>query len=122
MKFAILLGIITGIIKLSVRTKKNIREMIRYKKLKCVMKTRDNKTGVRYLIEYGTLRTDKGLDDFDIAMVWRDGDVAFRVLTSGDPVGMQKAMTDRDLEIQGDKSLHSWFTIFLGFALGALKR
>lgn len=122
MKFAILLRVIAATIKLSMRTNKNIRELTRYKKLNCVMKTKDNKTGVRFVIDRGKLATDRELDDFNIAMVWKDGDAGFRVLTSGDPVGMMKAIADRDLEIRGDKSLHTWFTIFLGYSTGAVKR
>jgi hypothetical protein len=122
MKFAVLLRIISGTMKLAMKTNKNVRELTRYKKLKCVMKTRDNKTGVRFLIDRGTLATDRELEDYDIAMVWKDGDTAFRVLTSGDLVGMQRAIANWDLEIQGDKSLHTWFSIFLGSSTGSVKR
>lgn len=122
MKFSILLFALAGIIKLSLKTNKSIRELIRYKDNTYVIMTKDGKRGIRFIISNGTFVTDRVLTDYDLAMVWKDAETGFRVLTSGDPVGMQRAIANWDLELYGNKSLSVWFTIFLGFATGALKR
>ena len=122
MKFSILLFALAGIIKLSLKTNKSIRELIRYKDNTYVIMTKDGKRGIRFIISNGTFATDRVLTDYDLAMVWKDAETGFRVLTSGDPVGMQRAIANWDLELYGNKSLSVWFTIFLGFATGALKR
>lgn len=122
MKFTILMEVITLLIKLSLKTKRHVRDMISVKNHTFVMMTKDGKRGRRFIIRNGTFTSDRILKDYDLAFVWRDSDTAFRVLTSNDPVGMHKAMANWDLEMRGDTSLNLWFLFFFGFATGILKR
>ncbi len=122
MKFSFLLFVISLVMKISIMTDSSLRELTRYKKMKCVMKTRDGKHGIRFLIDKGDFSTDRVLDDCDLALVWKDPDTAFRVLTAGGPTGLQVAEANWELEIRGDKTQYYWFTIFLGFTTGKLKR
>ncbi len=122
MKFTILMEVITLLIKLMIRTKKHVRDMITYKNHTIVMMTKDGKRGRRFIIRDGTFSADRVLTDYDLAYVWRDGDTAFKVLTSNDPVGMHKAIANWDLEMKGDTTLSIWFLFFFGYATGILKR
>ncbi|HWR68810.1 MAG TPA: hypothetical protein VN416_07295 [Desulfomonilia bacterium] len=122
MKFTILMEVITLLIKLSLKTKRHVRDMISVKNHTFVMMTKDGKSGRRFIIRNGTFSSDRILKDYDLAYVWKDSDTAFRVLTSNDPVGMHKAMANWDLEMRGDTSLSLWFLFFFGFATGILKR
>lgn len=122
MKFTILMEVITLLIKLSLKTKRHVRDMISVKNHTFVMMTKDGKRGRRFIIRNGTFSSDRILKDYDLAYVWKDSDTAFRVLTSNDPVGMHKAMANWDLEMRGDTSLSLWFLFFFGFATGILKK
>lgn len=122
MKFTILMEVITLLIKLMLRTKKHVRDMITYKNHTIVMMTKDGKRGRRFIIRDGTFSSDRVLTDYDLAYVWKDGDTAFKVLTSNDPVGMHKAIANWDLEMKGDTTLSIWFLFFFGYATGILKR
>jgi len=122
MKFTILMEVITLLIKLMLRTKKHVRDMITYKNHTIVMMTKDGKRGRRFIIRAGAFSSDRGLTDYDLAYVWKDGDTAFKVLTSNDPVGMHKAIANWDLEMKGDTTLSIWFLFFFGYATGILKR
>ena len=122
MKFSILMEVITLLIKVMLKTKKHIRDMITYKNHTIVMMTKDGKRGRRFIIRNGTFSSDRVLTGYDLAYVWKAGDTAFKVLTSNDPVGMHKAMANWDLEMKGDTSLSIWFLFFFGYATGILKR
>jgi hypothetical protein len=122
MKFTILMEVVTLLIKLMLMTKKHVREMISHKNHTIVMMTKDGKRGRRFIIRNGTFSSDRVLKDYDLAYVWKDGDTAFKVLTSNDPVGMHKAMANWDLEMKGDTTLSIWFLFFFGYATGILKR
>jgi len=122
MKFTILMEVITLLIKLMLRTKKHVRDMITYKNHTIVMMTKDGKRGRRFIIRNGAFSSDRVLKDYDLAYVWKDGDTAFKVLTSNDPVGMHKAIANWDLEMKGDTTLSIWFLFFFGYATGILKR
>ena len=122
MKFTILMEVITLLIKLMIRTKKHVRDMITYKNHTIVMMTKDGKRGRRFIIRDGAFSSDRVLTDYDLAYVWKDGDTAFKVLTSNDPVGMHKAIANWDLEMKGDTTLSIWFLFFFGYATGILKR
>jgi len=96
--------------------------MISVKNHTFVMMTKDGKRGRRFIIRNGQFSSDRALTDYDLAYVWKDGDTAFKVLTTPDPVGMHKAMANWDLEMVGDTSLSLWFLFFFGYATGILKR
>ncbi len=122
MKFTILMEVITLLIKLSLKTKKYVRDMISVKNHTIVMMTKDGKRGRRFIIRNGTFSSDKILTGYDLAYLWKDSDTAFKVLTSNDPTGMHKAMANWDLEMKGDTTLSIWFLFFFGYATGMLKR
>ena len=122
MKFSFLMTIIALMMKAGLKRHKYLRAMISVKNHKIVWMTKDGKRGKRFIINNGELSTDDVLTDYDLAYVWKDGDTAFKVMTSNDPLGMHKAMANWDLELDGDETISIWFSIFLGYATGLLKR
>ena len=122
MKFSILMAVLPLIIKLNVKTKKYVRDMLSTQDCRFVMMTRDGRRGKRFILHNGTFTTDRELSAYDLAYVWRDGDTAFKALTDKDPTALFRAEANRDLEIRGDKALSIPFNIFLGYATGNLKK
>lgn len=122
MKFSVLMLVVAFLIKLNLKRRKYLRDMISVKKLKVVWMTKDGRHGIRFIICNGTFSTDRILHDYDLAYVWKDGDTAFKVLTSSDPTALHKAIANWDLELKGEESLNIPFSLFLGYATGKLKK
>ncbi len=122
MKFTLLMNMLVLIIKLNIRTKKYVRDMLRTHNYRFVMMTRDGKRGKRFIFSNGTFSADDVLTEYDVAYVWQDGNTAFKVLTNPDPTGLFRAEANRDLAIKGDKTLSIPLNIFLGYATGNFKK
>jgi len=122
MKFKLLMKILPILIKMNVKTKKYVRDMLSTQNYKFVMMTKDGKQGKRFIFQKGLFSTDDILTEYDLAYVWRDGNTAFKVLTNPDPTGLFKAEANWDLEIKGDKTLSIPFNIFLAYATGNFKK
>jgi hypothetical protein len=122
MKFKLLMKILPILIKMNVKTKKYVRDMLSTQNYRFVMMTKDGKQGKRFIFQKGMFSTDDILTEYDLAYVWRDGNTAFKVLTNPDPTGLFKAEANWDLEIKGDKTLSIPFNIFLAYATGNFKK
>ena len=122
MKFKLLMKILAILIKMNIKTKKYVRDMLSTKNYRFVMMTKDGKQGKRFIFQKGMFSTDDILTEYDLAYVWRNGNTAFKVLTNPDPTGLFKAEANWDLEIKGDKTLSIPFNIFLAYATGNFKK
>ena len=122
MKFSILMFILPLIIKLNIKTKKYVRDMLTIHNYRFVMMTKDGKRGKRFIFHKGTFEVDNVLTEYDLAYVWKDGNTAFKVLINPDPTGLFKAEANRDLDIMGSRALSIPFNIFLGYATGNFKK
>jgi len=122
MKFKLLMKILPILIKMNIKTKKYVRDMLSTQNYKFVMMTKDGKQGKRFIFQKGMFSTDDILTEYDLAYVWRDGNTAFKVLTNPDPTGLFKAEANWDMEIKGDKTLSIPFNIFLAYATGNFKK
>jgi hypothetical protein len=110
------------IIKLNIKTKKYVRDMLKNHNYRFVMMTKDGKQGKRFIFREGTFSADNVLTEYDVAYVWKDGNTAFKVLTNPDPTGLFQAEANWDLQIRGDKTLSIPLNIFLGYATGNFKK
>jgi len=110
------------IIKLNIKTKKYVRDMLTIHNYRFVMMTKDGKRGKRFIFRKGTFEVDNVLTEYDLAYVWKNGNTAFKVLTNPDPTGLFKAEANRDLDILGSRALSIPFNIFLGYATGNFKK
>lgn len=122
MKFSLLMNMLVIIIKLNIKRKKYVRDMLRTHNYRFVMMTRDGRQGKRFIFSNGTFSADNVLTEYDIAYVWQDGNTAFKVLTNPDPTGLFRAEANRDLEIKGDKALSIPLNVFIGYATGNFKK
>lgn len=122
MKFSLLMQILPLLIKMNIKTKKYVRDMLRTHNYRFVMMTKDGKQGKRFIFREGTFSADNVLTEYDVAYVWKDGNTAFKVLTNPDPTGLFKAEANWDLQIKGDKTLSIPLNIFLGYATGNFKK
>jgi len=122
MKFSLLMNLLPLIIKMNVKTKKYVRDMLKNHNYRFVMMTKDGKQGKRFVFREGAFSADNVLTEYDVAYVWKDGDTAFKVLTNPDPTGLFKAEANWDLQIKGDKTLSIPLNIFLGYATGNFKK
>jgi hypothetical protein len=122
MIFSILMNAIALLIKFNLKRYKFLRDMISVKNHKIVMVTKDGKSGKRFNICEGEFSTDNNLTDYDLVFIWKDGATAFKILTANDPTALHTAIANWDLELEGDESISIWFTIFLGYASGTMKK
>lgn len=122
MKFSLLMNMLVIIIKLNIKRKKYVRDMLCTHNYRFVMMTRDGRQGKRFIFSNGTFSADNVLTEYDIAYVWQDGNTAFKVLTNPDPTGLFRAEANRDLEIKGDKALSIPLNVFIGYATGNFKK
>jgi hypothetical protein len=122
MKFSILMGVLPLLIRMNIRTKKYVRDMLSTQDCRFVMMTRDGRQGRRFMFREGMFSVDRQLSDYDLAYVWKDGNTAFKALTDKDPTALFRAEANRDLEIRGDKALSIPFNIFLGYATGSFRK
>jgi len=77
-----------------------------------LIKTADGKRGRMFIFDNGKFSSLSGGDQkqFDVAMVWKDADAAFKVIASEDLNQSIEASYDGRLVFEGD-ALHAlWFT------------
>ena len=109
MKFYLLLFILAR--KMSRAAKKNsaFKQFIRCKELKFAIKTRIGQKGRKYIFNNGRISWNNDLDDCRAAMVWCDGDTAFKVMSSGNDEAIVAALTEKKLTVEGNFKEFMWF-------------
>ena len=109
MKFYLLLFILAR--KMSRAAKKNsaFKQFIRCKELKFAIKTRTGQKGRKYIFNNGRISWNNDLDDCRAAMVWCDGDTAFKVMSSGNDEAIVAALTEKKLTVEGNFKEFMWF-------------
>jgi hypothetical protein len=123
MKFSLLLFILY--IKLKRAAKKNpeFQEYIKKEKTKVLIKTADGKRGRMFIFDNGKFSSITGgnQQQFDVAMVWKDADTAFKVMASEDLNESMEASYDGRVVFEGDTLQALWFTGATTFLTGKKK-
>lgn len=83
---------------------------------KIVIRTKDGKAGKRFVIRDGRCTVDDRIDDYDAAMIWKDGWTGFIAMLKGDD-GIRKAMADHVVSIDGNIHDFTWFGAALKFVM-----
>lgn len=122
MLFSMLLSMISFSMGRAVKNNKAIKEMMAIRNLVFVIMTEDGKIGRRFLFKNGKYSSDKILKDFNMAMVWKDPDTAFKTLAFGGETGLQDAMNNWNLRLAGDPGFFNLFGVLLLVSLGKMKR
>ncbi len=122
MLFSLLLWIIDLAIGRAAKSNKRLKGMIKIRNNSYVIMTKDGKIGRRFIFKDSKYSSDKVLTDYDMAMVFENADVGFKSLALGGDSGMQDAINNWSLMIQGDDYHTIWFGTVMGMALGQVKR
>jgi len=122
MLFSLLLFIMSISIAITAKTNRSIRELVSIRNSSYVIKTRDGKRGRRYVFKNGKYSSDKMLNDFDLALVFENADIGFKTLALGGDTGLQTAINNFTLRLEGDPKIFSWFGIMIAVSMGMMKR
>jgi hypothetical protein len=115
MKFKFLLFILSQKLKKAAKSTPAFQKFIKGKNVKVLMKTADGKRGRAFILQNGIFSSKAGdFSNADTALVWSDGDTAFKVMSSGDDEAIVAAMTEKKLYSEGDYKEFIWFLTALG--------
>jgi hypothetical protein len=112
MKFTFLLFILYLKLKKAAKKNPEFQEFIKKEKTRVLIKTADGKRGRMFIFDNGKFSSVPGGDQkqFDVAMVWKDADTAFKVMVSEDLNQSMEAAYDGRLVFEGDANQALWFT------------
>lgn len=122
MLFSLLLSIVNLAIGRTAKSNKSIKEMIGIRNSTYVIKTRDGKRGRRYIFSLGKYSSDTVLQDYDLALVFENADIGFKALALGGPTGLQTAMNNYDLKLEGNHKIFNFFGVMIAVSMGMMKR
>ena len=98
-------------------------EQARARDCTLLIRTRDGRRGRVFVFHGGCLVSRHGADHkADLAMVWKDADVALRTMARGDPLAMLAAIERGDLVLEGVSALAPWFGELVRLAQGRKTR
>jgi len=110
MKFSILLFILGIVLKFSSYTNKRFKKFIGKMSAKVLIKTEDGTIARLFVFDRGKFSTISGdTKDYDAALVWKDADTAFSVMTSKRPDATFNAAARGKLKVLGMSVYAQWF-------------
>ncbi len=116
MLFKLLLSILSSKFKKSAQTDANFKKFLMGHECSIVVKTRDNKTGKRFIFKDGTFSSDTNLTEYDAAMVWADAKTAFSAMKKGEE-GIMDALQHHLVGIEGQIHAFTWFGAAINFVM-----
>ncbi|MGA2160354.1 MAG: hypothetical protein ABSG90_14215 [Dehalococcoidia bacterium] len=122
MTFKKLLNMLHVAIRNAVKTNARLKRMIERGNYVYVITTKDRKTGRRFIFRDGKYSSDRVLNDYDLAIVFKDGPTGFNTLALGGNTGLREAANNWDVELDGNPTLLSLFGVILTVATGVTKR
>jgi len=122
MLFSMLLAVLSFAIGLTARNNKSIKEMLSIRNCTYVIMTKDGKRGRRYLIKNGKFSSDTVLKGYDLALVFENADVGFKTLALGGDTGLQVAMNNYNLRLEGNPNIFNFFGVLIAVSMGMMKR
>jgi len=110
MKFTILLFVLGNVLKVSSYTNPRFKRFIGKISAKILIKTEDGTIARLFVFDKGKFSTISGdTKDYDAALVWKDADTAFSVMTSKKPDASFNAAADGKLKVLGMSVYAQWF-------------
>ena len=116
MLFKLLLSIIASKFKKSAATDANFKKFLMGHECRIVVKTKDNKTGKRFIFKDGNFSSDAILDEYDAAMVWANPKIAFSAMKKGEE-GIMDALQNHLVGIEGQIHSFTWFGAAINFVM-----
>lgn len=122
MLFSMLLAVLGFMMGMAAKNNKAVKELLRVRTATYVIMTKDGTRGRRYLIRNGKFSSDTILKDYDMALVFENADVGFKTLALGGDTGLQVAMNNYNLKLDGNPAMFNFFGILLSICMGMIKR
>lgn len=111
MKFSLLLKVLSWKLTKTAIKHPSFKERLREKDFTLQIKTRDESEGRYFIFSDGEVFSKKGVHGHpDVALVWSDAELGFKIMKAGDREASLKAKEDGDLVVAGDPNLAIWFT------------
>jgi 3-hydroxyisobutyrate dehydrogenase-like beta-hydroxyacid dehydrogenase len=118
MKLSLLLFILSLKLRKAARRNERLRALLQERTCSVLIQTSDQRVGRLFVLSKGQIFTKAGgQGQADVRMIWKDEDIAFKAMTSGDPQAVSRALERGDLRLAGDLPVAQWF----GRLIGALK-
>jgi len=110
MKFNLLLLALAQVLKVASFTNAKFKKYISKASAKVLIKTEDGQYGRLFIFDKGKLSTVPGdQKNFDVALVWKDADTGFSVMTNKSPDASFNAAAEGKLHVEGMSVYAQWF-------------
>ncbi|PIU56969.1 MAG: hypothetical protein COS89_05395, partial [Deltaproteobacteria bacterium CG07_land_8_20_14_0_80_38_7] len=110
MKFSVLLFALSNILKIASLTNKAFKKYIAKISAKILIKTEDGRRARMIIFDKGRLTSVAGdHKGYDVALVWKDADTAFSVMTSKKKDASFNAAAEGKLKVLGMSVYAQWF-------------
>lgn len=110
MKFSALLFALYYILKVASLTNPAFKKHIAKMKARVLIKTEDGRRARLFIFDNGKLTSVRGdRADYDVALVWKDADTGFSVMTSKNKDASFNAAAEGRLKVLGMNVYAQWF-------------
>ncbi len=118
MKFSLLLFTLSQVLKIASLFNKPFKKYISNMSAKILIKTEDGQYARLFVFDKGKFSSVPGdSNDYDAALVWKDPDTAFSVMTSKDPAASFNAAAQGKLKVYGMSVYAQWFEDAVGLVM-----
>ena len=119
MKFQLLLFILYKKLARAAAGNDRFRNFIKNNQLKFNIKTSSGAQGRQFIFDNGKISSSSNINTgCDAAMVWCDGNTAFKVMASGNDEASVAALTEKKLVAEGSFKEFMWFSRALDIMIG----
>ena len=110
MKFSLLLFVLSFMLKSKSKKESPLKNKLREKNMTMLIRTQKGDRARFFTIKDGAVASGRGVvSSPDVALVWKDAETGFSVMTSRDKEAPIKALGDGRLKIEGNAELALWF-------------
>lgn len=110
MRFSIMLYGLYVFLKFASLTNSTFKKYIHRSKVRVLIKTADGSRARMFIFDNGNISTLSGDQrGFDVAMVWRDAETAYQVMTDKSPDALFNSAAEGALWVEGMSIYALWF-------------
>jgi hypothetical protein len=119
MKLNLLLFILYTKLKMAARNNARFIKFIKDKNLRFIIRTADGRSKRQFHFANGKILSPSTAGaGTDFAMVWSDGDTAFRTMSSTNEEASVAALTEKKLQVEGSLKEFMWFSRAVDIMMG----
>jgi hypothetical protein len=110
MKFSLLLFALSYMLKSKSKKESPLKSKLMEKNMTMLIKTQDGSRSRFFTIKDGKVTSGRKIPaSSDVALIWKDAETGFHVMTSRDKQAPVKALGDGRLKLEGSAELALWF-------------